>query len=137
MIVLTLVSLVILVISLSRFLYARFETLGDRLTRIEDALGAEDWVEFLRGALGTDPEELEQKGIVGRLERIEAALNPLARARQQVNRVKRELDEALKEDPASGYAHWQVSKIEELIQKGEQPDRKDWESWIGTPFPWG
>jgi hypothetical protein len=130
------VLLVILVISLDRYVHGCFDNLTDRLTRIENALGAEDWVELLQGVPGTGAEELQQQGILGRLERIEATLDPMARARQHLKRRLRGLDDELKEDPSWAYAHSQVSKIGELVEKGERPDRKDWESWIGTPFPW-
>jgi hypothetical protein len=129
--------LIILVIGLYRNVEARFFNLSERLTRIENALGGEDWVEFLHDLLpGSHPEEVERTGIVGRVERIEAALDPIARARLDVKRRMRELDEALKKDPSEGYVHWQASKIQELVERGERPDRAEWESWIGTPFPW-
>ncbi len=48
MILIAVVILIVLVVSLSRYLDGRFENLAERLTRIEDALGSEDWVDFLR-----------------------------------------------------------------------------------------
>src|SRR5688500_11133812 len=92
--------LIILAIGLYQIIEARFYNLTERLTRIEDALGAEDWVEFLHDLdlRGSRLEELERTGIVGRVERIEAALDPMARARLDVKRRMRELEELLKED---------------------------------------
>ena len=129
--------LIVLVIGLFRYLRARFGNLADRLTIIEGALGVQDWVKSLQSGADTDPEGPERRSIASRLERLEAAVgDPMARARIDVRQRMRELDEVLKDDPDSGYEHWQVSQIQELIERGERPDRKEWESWVHTPFPW-
>lgn len=126
-----------LVIGLYRYLQGRFGNLDDRLTVLEGALGVEDWVEFLRIVPDTDPDGPQRRSFASRLDRIEARLGePMARARLDVRRRMRELDEELTDDPSSGYEHSQVANIQDLVERGERPDRKEWESWVRTPFPW-
>jgi hypothetical protein len=126
-----------LVIGLYRYLRGRFGNLADRLTVLEGALGVEDWVNFLRIVPDTDPEGPQRRSFASRLDRIEARLGePMARARLDVRQRMRELDEELMDDPSSGYEHSQVANIQDLVERGERPDRKEWESWVHTPFPW-
>jgi hypothetical protein len=143
-ILITTILLFVLTISLGRYVVSHFEHVSQRLTRIEKALGAEDWVDSIREApdvRDTLADELAHNGIVGRLERIEAALDPMARAKSDVKRVMRELDEDMEDEPLEdesdlALARDEARKIQELIENGDRPDRKDWESWIRTPFPW-
>ena len=129
--------LLILVIGLYPYVQTRFGNLADRLTVIEGALGVEDWVKFLQVVPDTDPEGPQRLSFASRLERIEAKLgDPMARARLDVRQRMRELDEVLKVDPGSGYEHSQVANIQALVERGERPDRREWESWVHTPFPW-
>ena len=90
----------------------------------------------MEGEAGMRFDEIERNGIIGRLDRIGVAVDPMARARHEVTRLMRELDDALAKDPSNAHEHWQVTKIRELVEKGERPERDAWDSWIKTPFPW-
>lgn len=130
------VVLAALVLALYRRVSARLDAVSRGLVRIESAIGSEEWREMLAEAAGARFERMERDWIVRRLDRIEVAVDPMARARHEVARLMRELDDALQEDSSNAYKHWQVSKIQELVEKGERPEREAWESWIHTPFPW-
>lgn len=153
-----LVGLVLLVTHLINHVHGSFMTLGqrlsrieeellgttpfspysnsERLTRIEDVLGGEEWRTLPEGLHGREARELGRDTVLRRLDRIEAAVDPLARARQQVAQRMQELDRELKENSRAAYSHYQAGLIEELVEKGERPDRDDWDIWIGTPYPW-
>jgi len=132
----TAVIVAVLVLALYRRVSARLNAISRGLVRIENALGAQEWLEMLEEAAGTRFERIERDAIVRRLDRIEVAVDPMARARHEVRRLMRELDDALQEDPSNAYEHWQVTKIQEAVEKGERPAREAWESWIHTPYPW-
>ena len=130
------VALAALALALYRRVSARLDAVSRALVRIENAIGAEEWLDMLEEAAGTRFERMERDAIVSRLDRIEVAVDPMARARHEVARLMSELDDALQEDSSNAYEHWQVSKIQELVEKGERPEREAWEAWIHTPFPW-
>jgi hypothetical protein len=127
---------VVFIIALYRRLDARFVAISRGLIRIENALGAREWLELAESEAGTPLDWIDSDGIIGRLDRIETAVDPMARARHQARRVMSELDEALQRDERMAYQHFQVSKILELVEQGERPEQADWDSWIKTPFPW-
>lgn len=129
------VLLGVLVIFLHAQISARLEVIERVLLRLQGLVGTEDGQRALAEAVRAHWVSAE-RDVVGRLERIEAAVDPMARARQDVARVMRELDDALQEDDANGYAHWKASNVEEQIKRGERPARDEWETWIRTPYPW-
>lgn len=129
------VLLAVLIVFLYGQISVRLDAISRVLLRVEKAVGTERQPGMVTNDAGAHLERVE-RDIMARLERIEMAVDPMVRARYDVARLMRELDEALQEDANSGYAHWQVSKIQEQIERGERPRREDWESWIRTPFPW-
>lgn len=131
----TAVLAILLGIRSHRRLDARLDAISHGLIRIEKAIGSEDWIELLENVGNWRSDDTQLNGIVGRLERIEIAVDPMARAKDEVKRLLRVLDEELQEDPGSAYEHNQVNKIAAQLERGERPERADWDQWIRTPFP--
>jgi hypothetical protein len=124
-------------VALFRRVNERLDAVTQSLIRIEYVLGGREWLALVGERLSAAHlEKLRHAGLVERLDRIEAAVDPMTRARLDVSRELGELDEELRKDPSNAYAHWQVTKIEQMLERGERPTPALWEQWIHTPFPW-
>jgi hypothetical protein len=116
----------------------RYEYIVNGLGRIESAIGSEEWACRLREVNPSLKElALTKDGIMDRLERIESAVDPMARARLLVRTKLRELEAEMAQDNSVAYQHMQVTRIEEALDANERPDRQAWADSVFAPYPWG
>ena len=107
-------------IAFYRRLDARLNTISQDLWRLETAIGAQEWVERVESHAGTSIEGLDEDGVIRGLHRIEIAVDPMARAKDDARRAMNALDIALREDDSNGYEHWQVSKVLDLVERSSK-----------------